>query len=290
MQNRYSAELGTIIQMLAGAALSAASFGTIIIPQGFAAGGVTGLSKMVCAVIHAPLSAVVLILNIALLLCGLIFVGRAFAAKTVALSVIFPLFLEVFSRFPMTELCKDAMLSAVIAGIMLGAGAGLILRSGASSGGFDVLAVILNRRFGVSVAMVMNICDGAVILMQAVGAPVLNTVYGILVITVSAAVVNRVVTSGQNQSQVMIFSEHNEEIREILLNELDVGVTYLDAESGYRRNKMKVIVSVMPYRKVVPMKKLITGIDPTAFVVVDNIHSVLGRGYTLDKRFKMPAV
>lgn len=193
MQRKYAVQLSSIAQMLAGAALSAAAFGFIIVPQGFAAGGVTGLSKIVSAAVHIPLSAMVLMLNITLLLCGLIFVGRAFAAKTVALSVIFPLFLELFSRYPMYELCEDAMLSAIVAGVMLGAGAGLILRSGASSGGFDVLAVILNRRFGVSVAKVMNICDAAVILMQAVGKPLLSTVYGILVITLSAFVVNLLV-------------------------------------------------------------------------------------------------
>lgn len=287
MHRKYMEQLSSIAQMLVGSAFSAAAFGFIIIPQGFAAGGVTGLARVLSRFVPVSLAAVVLILNMALLVLGLIFVGRAFAAKTVALSVLFPILLEFFSRYPLYELCGDTMLSALAAGLLLGAGSGLILRSGASSGGFDVLAVILNRSFGTSVATVMNICDCIVIIMQALRAPMLNTAYGILVITLAAFVVNRVVTCGKDQSQVMVFSEHNEAIREVLLNELDVGVTFLEAESGYRQKRMKVIVSVMPYRKVVPMKKLITDINPTAFVVVDSIHSVLGRGYTLDKRFKM---
>lgn len=275
----------SVLQMLAGTVLMAASFGMLIIPLGFAAGGVTGFSRIVGSVLPLPLPVLVFIFNMLLLVSGLIFVGWVFAAKTVTVSVLFPVLLDVFSAYPLHTLESDPFLAAVLAGVMLGIGAGLVLRSGASSGGFDILAVILNNKFKIPVAAVMNICDCAVILMQAMGQPLTLTLYGILVITVSSACVSRVVTLGAGESQVLIFSEHHDEIRTALLHTLDVGMTSLEAESGFEQKRMKVIVSVIPYRKFAEMKQIITEIDPTAFVVVDQIHSVLGKGYTLDKHF-----
>lgn len=280
---KYIQPLISAIEMLVGAALTAAAFGFIIVPQGFAAGGVTGLSRIIIRIIPVPLSVVVFIINMGLLILGLVFVGKEFVAKTAAISVLFPALLEVFSRYSLRSIEQDPMLCTIVAGVMLGAGVGLILRSGASSGGFDILAVILNRKFKVSVAAVLNICDASVIIMQSLRQPLNQAIYGIMVITISAAIVSRIVTLGTGESQVMIFSEHHDAIRDALLHELDVGMTSFNAETGFRQKQIKVIVSVVPYQKVVPMKRIIMGADPTAFVVIGEIRNVLGRGYTLNR-------
>lgn len=280
---KYIQPLISVIEMLVGAALTAAAFGFIIVPQGFAAGGVTGLSRIIIRIIPVPLSVVVFIVNMGLLILGLVFVGKEFVAKTAAISVLFPALLEVFSRYSLRSIEQDPMLCTIVAGVMLGAGVGLILRSGASSGGFDILAVILNRKFKVSVAAVLNICDASVIIMQSLRQPLNQAIYGIMVITISAAIVSRIVTLGTGESQVMIFSEHHDAIRDALLHELDVGMTSFNAETGFNQKQIKVIVSVVPYQKVVPMKRIIMGADPTAFVVIGEIRNVLGRGYTLNR-------
>lgn len=185
-------------EMLAGCALTAASFGMILIPQGFAAGGVTGLAKVLQSILPLSLSGIVFVLNMLLLLIGLLFVGKVFVAKTVAVSVLFPFFLELFSRFPLRGLEEDPLVSTLTAGVLLGIGAGLVIRSGASAGGFDTLAVVLNRRFSISVAAVMNFCDVAVILLQAMHYPILNAAYGIIAISISAFLVKRVITLGSD--------------------------------------------------------------------------------------------
>lgn len=276
------------IQLLVGTALTAAAFGMIIIPQGFAAGGVTGLARILSGVIPVPLSAVVFALNMILLGLGLVFVGKTFVAKTVAVSVIFPAMLEVFSRFPLESLTADPLVSTVIAGAMLGTGTGMVLRSGASCGGFDILGVVLNRKLKIPVGTVMNVCDTTIIVLQALGQPLLQTVYGILVISISAMLVTKVMTLGTGESQVLVFSEQYDAIRQAFLRDLDVGMTCLNAEAGFRQTPIKVIVSVMPYEKLAQMRRIIMDIDPTAFVVVDQVSSVLGKGYTLDKHFQPP--
>lgn len=286
--NTYVQKMISAAELLIGTALTAAAFGLIILPQGFAAAGVTGFARTITYFIPVPLSVIVFIVNMLLMILGLVFVGRRFISKTIVVSILFPVMLEIFSRFPLDSLGEDAALCTVISGAMLGTGAGLVLRSGASSGGFDILAVILNQKYKFPVAAVMNICDGLVILMQALGNPLLPTVYGILTITISAAIVNHVLTLGTTESQIMVFSEHHEEIRSALLHDLDAGMTFLNGETGFNHTPTKVIISIVPYQKVLPVKRMITSIDPSAFVVVSEICSVLGKGYTLDKHFNPP--
>lgn len=185
------------IQILLGTALTAAAFGLIVVPQGFAAGGITGLARLMQQMMPLPLSWLVMACNLVFLLLGLICVGKLFVAKTVTVSLLFPVFLDVFSRMDvMRGLERDPLVSAVTAGVILGVGVGLILRADGSSGGFDILGVVLNRKLGVPVALVLNVCDGMIIMTQAMGRPLLNTAYGLLVICVSACCVNRVVTLG----------------------------------------------------------------------------------------------
>lgn len=289
LENKVLREFISLLEMVFGTVLNAAAFGMIILPQGFAAGGVTGFSRVLSWVLPIPLSAIVMILNLVLLAAAWAFVGRQFMAKTVVVSLLFPPLLEIFSRFLLTGLADDPMVSALTAGLMLGAGTGLVLRSGASCGGFDIVAVIMNKKYHLPVARVMNACDTMVILLQAVQQPLRKTVYGVLIIALVTYCVNRFMTLGTGQTQVLVFSKYHQEIRKILLEKLDVGVTLLKAESGYLREDTMVLISVMPDRKAAEMKRLIMEIDPEAFVVVDQIHSVLGQGYTVDRNYETVA-
>ena len=279
----WKTQILLFIEMLFGSILMAASFGLIIIPQEFSAGGVTGLAKVLQSVLPVNLSVLVFFFNMILLLAGFLFIGKEFVAKTVAVSILFPLFLEFFAGFSVNSLKEDALVSVLIAGCMLGIGAGLIIRSGASGGGFDTLAIILHQKFGLPVAAIMNFCDVSVILLQIVGHPVLKSIYGIMAITLSSFIVKQVITFGSGELQVMVFSDKYEQIRDALFKEADVGLTYLNAESGFQKKSMKVIVSVIPYSKLQQTKQVIQSIDQTAFVVVDQVRNVLGRGYTLSR-------
>ena len=156
--------------------------------------GVTGFSKVLTDVIPISLSLMVLIVNFILCAFGIFCVGKEFAAKTLAVSIIFPVMLEFFIQFPVNCNEWNAIACIITGGIMLGSGAGLILRSGASCEGFDIFAVILNKKFRFSIATVLNICDAIVILIQAFGNTPIQTLCGILVITISARVAGRAAT------------------------------------------------------------------------------------------------
>lgn len=267
-----------------GSCLTASAFGLIVLPQGFAAGGVTGFSVLLNKVIPLPVSTLVLIVNLTLFALGWIFVNRDFVLKTLMTSLIFPFALEITQQLDfLGELAADSLVSSLLAGGLLGLGCGLILLGNGSGGGFDIIAVILNKKFGVPVSVVMYLCDFVVILTQTATGGILKTVYGVIVILVSCFIIDKVLVRGKAAGRIFIFSEKQEEIRTQLLSKLDVGMTFLNAESGYNRKATKVIMTVVYMDKVEKVKRCVYAIDPTAFVLVDTVHYVSGRGYTMDR-------
>lgn len=267
-----------------GTALTAGAFGLIVLPQRMAAGGITGLSVLLSRVLPLPVAAIVFVLNAGLFLLGWACAGREFAFKTLLVSLLFPVLLELFQRMDiLAALCTDPLLSSLLAGGMLGFGTGLVLLGNGSCGGFDILGVALNKKLGLPVPLVMFLCDSTVLISQALTVGVLNTVYGVLVILVCSFTLNRVLTNGKEEGQMLIFSQKYEEIRRALLEDQDVGLTFLNGETGYQRRPIKVIVTVMPHSKIENVKKAVYGIDPTAFLLLNSTRYVGGKGYTLSR-------
>jgi len=276
--------LKSYLLVITGSCLTASAFGLIVLPNQFAAGGVTGFSVLLQNIIPLPVSVLVLAVNLSLFLLGWIFVGKDFVFKTLITSIIFPFVLEITQQFDIFhELAADSLVSSILAGAILGLGCGFILLGNGSGGGFDILGVILNKKFGISVSIVMYICDFIIILTQTVANGMLKTVYGVIVILVSTMIIDKVLVRGKSAGRIFIFSEKHEEIRIALLDKLDVGMSYINGENGFRRKETKIIMTVVHFDMVEKVKRSVYSIDPTAFVVVDNVHYVSGRGYTMDR-------
>lgn len=264
--------------------MTAAAFGLFVLPQNFVAGGVTGLSVILQNIIPLPLSWIVFAINIFLFIIGWLFAGKEFIFKTLIMTFLFPVLLDLFSQIDLfLPLAEDPFMSSLLAGCLLGIGSGIILRANGSSGGFDILGVVLNKKFKIPVSLVMYVCDCTVILLQAVSKPLLHTVYGIVVILVTSFMVNKVITYGRSEVQLLIFSSEYEKIRTELLHTFDLGLTFLQAEGGYHSDPSKVILTILPYQKINDVKKMIYTIDPTAFTVIDNVNYVGGRGFTISR-------
>ncbi len=272
------------LEILIGTILCACAFSLFILPQSFAAGGATGLSMILVNYLPFSLSTILFAVNSVLFLFGLVFLGISFAAKTAIVSFAFPVLLGLFSAIDFSSASSDPFLSAVLAGLLLGIGSGLVLRGNGSNGGFDIPGMIAKKYFNLPPALIMYCLDLVVILYHAMNIPVMNTIYGLVVIMVSNISVTEVLAYGRNEAKIMIFSRKYEDIRPVILHDLDEGMTYLNGVTGYEQKETKVIVTVVPYNKINPVKKAVLNIDPEAFVVVENVRSVLGRGYTMELR------
>lgn len=184
--------LSLYVQVLIGNAMIAMAFGSIVVPMGFASGGTTGLAMILAKFIPLPLSTVVLMVNCVLFVAGYFYLGKAFAMKTALCAFSFPYFLSFFQRFPVSSI--NPVVGALIAGLMLGLGTKMILDGDGSSGGFDVIGVILNRKYGIPTWAVFYGIDALLIGNQMLSGGIEIGMYGIIV-TITACVVTAVFPS-----------------------------------------------------------------------------------------------
>lgn len=280
MKNLAGSALKGVI-MLAGLALSACSVGLFVLPYGLLVPGVTGIGRLAEIFFSANVTVVVSICNGALLLLSLILLGWRFAATIVLGSVFFPVFLGVFeSMTQLQSLVEDPLYAAICAGVLEGIGLGMIIRAGGSSGGSDVVPIILNRKFHIPIAPTLYAIDITIVALQLpfsnLEAVVLSAIYA----TLYTVVMNRVILLGHGNVQFMIFSSHNEDIAERLL-ELNRGATLLHGRTGLLRQECEVVLCVVPLRWMNEVKRTALSVDPSAFITVSAVRDVSGRGYTI---------
>ena len=247
-------------------------------------GGATGIGLAITHYLPMNLSVVIFIINIVLFLLGAVTLGRTFAVTTIVSTFVYPVFLAVAQSIPgITTLTDNMMLASLYAGLLLGVGIGLVVRQGASTGGTDIIALVLSKYLHGPVAVFMYIVDFIVLGVQVIFSDVEQILYGILTLIIMTMVMNQVVLFGQSQIQLFIISEKYEEIREKILKDLDVGATMVYIEKGYSQEQQKGVLCVIPHRKLYAVNEVVKKIDDKAFTTITQIKEVKGRGFTLDR-------
>ena len=280
----------TALSIVGGNAVLAFCVAAFIIPHNILIGGTTGIGIVLSHVFPGiDVSLLILILNLFLLMLGLLILGKAFAAKTVVSSILYPLLLGVIERIPgIASLTDNSVLAAVFAGILLGVALGLVMRVGSSTGGMDVVVLILHKWTHLSVAMFVWLSDIVVIGGQALFVPTESTLLGIFVLIFESIVLDQVMVLGKAQIQLLIITKKYEELREVLLDQLEAGVTMFMVETGRLKESQKSIMCVIPQRKLYNATELIHSVDPLAFITVSQVKEVRGRGFTLARNPVLP--
>lgn len=276
-----------IILILTGITFDAFGTAVFLLPQGFVVGGVTGLGRVINHLTGIDVSYAVGAISIALLATGFLTLGYRFAMSIVAGSLLFPIMLNLFERFDMlTHLTSQPMLAALFAGLSIGLGLGLIIRAGASSGGGDVLAIILSRKLGWSVAPLLYATDVTIMALQLPFADSEQVLYGIAVSLFYTIALNKIVLAGPQVVQVTVISPEFERINLALQTELDLGSTLTHSRTGHLGNEIDVIMCVTDQKSVYALKQTVLGIDPEAFITMVNVSGVNGRGFSLVRRYR----
>lgn len=277
--------LQSLLYIVIGNLICAFAIHTFIIHNNFIIGGVTGTSIILNHLLNINISTVMYAINIALFLLGFVFLGKKFALSTLLSSILLPFFIGIFEQMQwQNELMLDPFLSCVLGGLLTGAGNGLIIKQNASTGGYDILALILQRTFSVPVYLTVYIIDTALILCMLTFSNLTNLVYGLITTFLLSYSLNKVLTMGSSQLQVIIISNHYQEIKNSLLQEIDTGVTLLHSQTGYAAKELEVLITIIPAYKLQMLKNIVTQTDPAAFITVAEISEVGGRGYTLERR------
>ena len=265
-----------------GNLLLAAGVMEFISPQGIILGGATGIALTIAHYAPLPLSSVVLGINILLFAAGTLALGKKFALATIASTLLYPLFMAGFELFPHTlaQSVQDPMLSAVFGGMLMGGGVGLIIRSGGSTGGTDIIALILNKRLHANLSVLLYAIDGCVLACQALFSSAEQILLGIFVLGLLTMVMNKLMVMGKTQIQIFIVSDKAEAIRKGLLAEEDAGATLFAVEKAYTGQSGTGILCIIPRRKLYPVCQMIRNTDPRAFFTITEVKEVQGQGFS----------
>ena len=272
--------------ILLGNALYSLAVALFLEPSGLITGGATGIALAIGRLTGLPVSGLLLFINLAMLVWGWAVLGRAFALNTLASSVLSPAFLGLFEGLLAGRvLTEDIFLCTVFSGLGIGVALGLVIRSGASTGGLDIPPLVLNKWFKLPVSATMLTFDIAVLLMQAVFSPVQQVLYGVVMVLIHTIVMDKMLMLGASRTEVRIVSSQSDAICAAILAQLDRGVTILHGEGGYTREPSAVLLSIVSNRELPRLEKLAHSIDPTCFLIVSHVTEVSGRGFSLDKDY-----
>ncbi len=274
-----------ILIMIFSNFLFAVSVTGFIRPHGIILGGATGLGLLITHYIPMKLSVVVMIINVVLLLIAFVTMGKKFALSTLANSILYPSVMYIFETFiDLGKVTEDPMLSCVFGGVLMGIGIGLILKTGSSTGGTDVIAVAINKYTHVNLSVLLYMVDGVIMACQLMFSNREQVLLGIFLMALLTLTMNKIMIMGKSQIQLMIFSEKTEEIRQMILGQEDAGATLFHIEKGYTREESKAIMCIIPRRKFYDMCEMIQKEDPTAFWTISEVNEIHGRGFSFERR------
>lgn len=297
LSHKLKKSLWTAVCILVGNTLLAFLVAAFVMPHNILVGGTTGISIFVNKVLSpilpsnmaflADTASVAFVLNMILLFLGLILLGKKFFWKTVASSILFPIILAILERIPgIDTVTDDPLLAAVLGGAVLGIAVGLVIRVGASTGGVDVINLVMHKFFHWPVAVLVYITDFIILGGQAIFSDSQSLMLGLMFLVVETIVLDQVMVFGKSQMQLFVVSEKHADIRAALLNQLEAGVTLISIETGWLGKQQQAVMCIIPPRKLYTANELVRTIDPEAFVTVTKIKEVRGQGFTTARRFR----
>ncbi|HHJ09788.1 MAG TPA: YitT family protein [Bacteroidetes bacterium] len=268
--------------IVVGSFILAAGFVLFITPYKIVPGGVYGISIVLHHLFGTPVGLMALVFDIPLTIIGVKVLGPRFGAKTVLGFVLTAVFVDSLTYFygsePLVE--GDALLSSVFGGLFMGVGLGLIFKSRATSGGTDIVAMMISKYTRMPVGQLMIAVDSTIVLL---GLIVFQDwkipLYSLIVIFITGKVIDTILEGMNYDKVLLIVSDEIQEIRDKIIHDLNRGGTLLKGEGLYSTKEREVLLTVVNRRETVMLQDYINRIDPNAFVTVINANEILGNGF-----------
>ena len=258
-----------------GSALCALGINGVLVPRQFLSGGFTGLALIIHYVYPAlPLGVIYFVLNIPNFVFGWKFVGRRFFLYSVAGMFIFSAAIQTIH---VTLPVYDQLLSALLAGIIIGVGSGVILKSLGSAGGTDILSVMLLKVFSIRLGSTILAFNGIILVASALIFSLEKALYTLIYLYIVSSVVNLVVTGLSQRKAVFIISPKWKQISQRIMEEVQRGVTIIKGQGGFSGQEQQILYTVITFRELARLKRVVKSEDPEAFMVVSETLEVMGQ-------------
>ena len=267
--------------IISGSIIMGVGYALFLIPFHLVPGGLSGISIMINYLVSLPVGLVIIILNVPILLISYRFLSRKYVFTTLVGMLCSSLFIDFFNQIlKWPKGTENMLLAAIYGGLLLGLGLGLVFRGEASTGGSDVIGLILNKYLGVSVGMGIMVTDFIIIsasglVFRQLEAPL----YGYIVLFISSRVIDLVLEGWNFSKMVIITSSEPEKIADYILHRLERSGSALKSRSLYLNREGEIIITVIHRKQLSELKAFIKRTDPGAFVIVNDTYEVLGKGF-----------
>lgn len=267
--------------ILAGSALFSLSVNMFSVPNSIVQGGLTGVSIMINRVFpFIPVGLSVFTLNIPLFMIGYLRLGKGLVLRSIAATFIFTAFIDIGELF-IPPYTGDIFLACVFCGVFAGVGLAFILLAGATTGGTEIIAVLIKQKRGdFSVGKLMMFVD--LIVLSAsylVFRSLESTMYAVVTLFVTSKVIDIVLVGTGTSKAFIIISENAQRITDKILSDLARGVTVIPAKGGYTKEEKQIVFCIVRASQVSAIKRLVAENDKSAFSFVADIGEVIGQGF-----------
>lgn len=266
--------------ILIGVLLTAVGLDMFLVPNRIAAGGVSGIATILHYVAGFPVGTAMLAINIPLFIIGIKQFGLGMGLRSLFGTVTLSLLIDLMASLEIPEPTQNPLLASIYGGIIVGIGIGIVFRNKGTTGGTDLAAAIINNYMKLSVGVVLFIVDASVIIAAGLAFHSAElALYALLTVFLTARVIDVVQEGFGNTKAALIISNKPKEVADAILKKLDRGVTSLSGKGMYTGNEREVILSVVTRPEISILKDLVHEIDPKAFVILTDVHEVLGEGF-----------
>lgn len=263
-----------------GCTLYAVAINFFNVPNRISQGGFSGLAIVINYLTDLPVGAINLALNVPILLIALKFIGKKFVLKTLWVTVLLSVIIDLVALIPY-EYTSDTLLASIFSGALLGAGVALVAARGSTTGGTDVLSKLLRLVFPhISYGKLVMFSDMVVIAISAiVFRSIESALYAAVVIFVSSKVIDYILYGMAKSKMLMVVTDRADEISQELVNNSPRGVSIIPAKGAFTGQEKNMLICVLRSNEVAPAIKLIKSIDPNTFTIITEANEIIGKGF-----------
>ncbi|MBR2787781.1 MAG: YitT family protein [Erysipelotrichaceae bacterium] len=265
--------------------LFAFSIGLFILPGKVLTGGVAGIATLLKPYVAISEDYLVIIINTLLFIIGSILLGKEFFLNTLVYSVSYPFMLLLVTRH-LPPISIDPLLAALYGGLIGGVAIGIMFRNGGSSGGVDVIALVMEKYFHIRPSNTVMVVDALTVIAGLYVYGFNSVLIGLLSVYMLSFAMDQTINMyrGIEGKKFEIISDKYEEINEAILKKIDRGTTILNGVGGYSHQERKVLMAVVSNEQLSEVKKVVDEIDPNAFVIISDTKDINGEGFTFEPR------
>jgi uncharacterized membrane-anchored protein YitT (DUF2179 family) len=273
--------LWDLFLVLSGSAIFSVSVNMFSSPNDIVQGGLTGVGTVANYLFNLPIGAVMLVLNIPLFALAMKYLRGKFVVKTVVATIIFTSFIDL-GAYVIPAYKGDMLLCCVFCGVLAGTGLALIFLTGATTGGTDIIAMLIRRkRPDISIGNIMLVSDLFVIILSyAVYGEIESTMYAVIVIFISAKAIDFVLYGREHTKLIFIITAHKQAVLTSILTEIGRGASVLPVTGGYTGKEKSLILCAAKKIQIREILRLTAVKDPDAFTVICDAGQVVGRGFS----------